>query len=198
MAVFETVTLGLFLLTMRSLLGARGWRWAIPVLAFPAVFWNIGVGQNAFLTASLFAGFTLLLDRRPVSAGLLLSTLCYKPHFGLLAPVALAAAGRWRAFIAAAAGVVALVGLSVWLFGWSTWQAYFHSFAGSSGVYASGRIQLAGMVTPFAGMRLLGAPVGAAYAVQAAATVAAAVVVALVWRGRSSPPTARRRCWSAR
>ena len=151
------MTLAIFLLAMRAVLEARGWRWVIPVLAFPAVFWNIGLGQNAFLTATLFAGFTLLLDRRPVTAGLLLGALCYKPHFGLLAPIALAAGRRWHAFFAAAAGVAALIGLSVLAFGWDTWQAYFHAFAASDGVYTSGRIQFAGMVTPLGGMLLLGA-----------------------------------------
>jgi alpha-1,2-mannosyltransferase len=47
-------------------------------LAFPAVFWTLGLGQNAFLTATLFGGFTLLLDRRPIAAGILLGLLCYK------------------------------------------------------------------------------------------------------------------------
>jgi len=185
-AGFEAVTLALFLLAMHAVLQQRGWRWAIPVLAFPAVFWTIGLGQNAFLTAGLFAGFTALLDRRPIGAGLLLSAVCYKPHFGLLAPVALAAGRRWRAFAAAMAGVLALTGLSVLAFGWESWLAYLHAFAGSGGVYTSGRIQFAGMVTPFGAALLLGAGPKAAYAVQACATLAAAVLVALVWRSRTA------------
>lgn len=189
-AVFEGLTLALFLVAMRAVLQANGWRWAIPVLAFPAVFWTIGLGQNAFLTAALFAGFTLALDRRPVSAGLLLSGVCYKPHFGLLAPIALAAGRQWRAFAAASAGVLALTGLSVWLCGWDAWLACFHAFAGSGGIYDSGRIQFAGMITPFGATRLLGFATSAAYAVQALATLAAAWVVALVWR-RSTDPAPR-------
>jgi len=42
-----------------------------------------------------------LLERRPVAAGLLFGLLCYKPHFGLLVPVALASGGYWRSFAAA-------------------------------------------------------------------------------------------------
>src|SRR5205807_1394348 len=64
----------------------------LVLLAFPMAFWNIGLGQNAFLTAGLFGMATLLIDRRPIVAGLLFGLLCYKPHFGLLIPVALAAA----------------------------------------------------------------------------------------------------------
>lgn len=181
-ASFEAVTLLLFLVAMRAVLRMGGWRWIVPVLAFPAVFWTIGLGQNAFLTASLFAGFTVLLERHPVGAGLLLSGLCYKPHFGLLAPIALAAGRQWRAFAAAAIGVATLTGLSVLLFGWGSWVAFFHGLAGSGSVYASGRIQFAGMITPFGAMRLLGFGSWTAYAVQGVVTVAAGAAVALVWR----------------
>ena len=91
--LFEAVTLAAFLLTMRPILREPGWLWLGPILAFPAIYWAFGLGQNAFLTASLFGGFTLLIDRRPAAAGMLLGLLCYKPHFGLLAPVGLRAEG---------------------------------------------------------------------------------------------------------
>ncbi len=70
--VFEIATLAGFLFTMGRILREPGWLWAAPVLAFPAIFWTFGLGQNAFLTAALFGGFTLLVDRRPVLAGMLL------------------------------------------------------------------------------------------------------------------------------
>jgi len=128
--VFQIATLAAFLLTMRQILREPGWLWVGPVLAFPAIFWTFGLGQNAFLTASLFGGFTLLIDRRPALAGVLLGLLCYKPHFGLLAPVGLVAGRHWRAFLAAGMTVAGLVALSVALFGMETWRAYLHAFAG--------------------------------------------------------------------
>jgi alpha-1,2-mannosyltransferase len=73
----------------------------LVLLAFPAVFWAIGTGQNALLTTALLAAATLTIDSRPVLAGVLFGALCYKPHFGLLVPVALAAGGLWRSFVAA-------------------------------------------------------------------------------------------------
>jgi Glycosyltransferase family 87 len=180
--VFEAVTLGAFMLTMRGLLSRFGWSWVAPVLGFPAIFWTLGLGQNAFLTAALFGAFTLMIERRPAVAGLLLGLLCYKPHFGLLAPVALACGGRWRAFFVAAATVGALVGLSVALFGTGTWHAYLTAFGGSDAVYGSGRIDYAGMVTPFGGARLLGFGRVTASAVQVVMSVAMAALVGLVWR----------------
>jgi len=193
-ALFLGATLGMFLFAMNRLLrpvvGPRSWGWLVPVLSFPAVFWNIGVGQNAFLTAALFAGFTLALDRRPASAGAMLGLVCYKPHYGLLAPIALASGQRWKAFLAAGVVVAALVGLSVALFGVDTWRAYLAAAGGSSSVYESGRIDLAGMITPFGAARLIGVPPQAAWALQAVCAALMAGLVALVWR-RSDQANAR-------
>ncbi len=187
-ALFQAATLVPFILVMRAVLRAGDWRWLPALLAFPAVFWTLGVGQNAFLTAALFGGFTLLIDSRPASAGMLLGLLCYKPHFGLLAPIALAAGRRWKAFGAALATVAALVGLSILLFGWATWQAYLHAFASSSRVYQSGAIDFAGIETPFGAARLLGFPPGAAYGLQLCSTLAMAGLTLLIWQRRMSQP----------
>jgi alpha-1,2-mannosyltransferase len=179
--LFEFATLAAFLLVMRSILREPGWTWLAPVLAFPAIFWTLGLGQNAFLTAALFGGFTLLIDRRPVLAGMCLGLLCYKPHFGLLAPVGLAFGGHWRAFLAAGATVAGLVLLSVALFGVETWQAYLTAFAGSDSVYGTGRIDYAGIVTPFGAARLLGIGATGAYLTQGVVTAAMGLLLAAIW-----------------
>jgi alpha-1,2-mannosyltransferase len=180
--LFQAATLMPFVLVMRRILGERDWRWLAPLLAFPAVFWTLGLGQNAFLTAALFGGFTLLLDRRPASAGVVLGMICYKPHFGLLAPIVLLASRRWTAFFSALATVVALVGLSVLLFGWDTWRAYLIALVGSHAVYGTGAVTYAAFVTPFGAARLLGFDPWVGYGVQAFATIAVAGLTVLVWR----------------
>ena len=179
---FEIGTLVGFILTMRQILREPGWAWLGPVLAFPAIFWTLGLGQNAFLTASLLGGFTLLIDRRPGGAGVMLGLLCYKPHFGLLAPAALACGGHWKAFCAAAGTVMGLVGVSVAMFGIETWQAYLTAFTQSDSVYGAGKIDYAGMVTPFGAARLLGFSPSASYLVQALITGSMVMMVALIWR----------------
>ena len=82
---------------------------------FPAVWWNFGLGQNAFLTAAFSRRGDVLVDGA-VLAGLA-SARSAKPHFALLVPLALGVSGHWRAFLAAAAlrprrgaAVVALLG----------------------------------------------------------------------------------------
>ncbi|HEX2940822.1 MAG TPA: glycosyltransferase family 87 protein, partial [Rhodopila sp.] len=180
--LFQATTLAAWLLLMRRILQERGWTWCIPVLAYPAVFWTLGQGQNSFLTAALLGGMTLLIDERPVLAGVLVGLVCYKPHLALLVPVALAASGRWRAFAAAAVTVAVLVGLSAALFGVATWHAYLVAFAGSQAVYETGRIDFYAFVTPYGAVRVLGYGAGVAQAVQALVTVLTAVTIGWIWR----------------
>lgn len=185
---FQAVTLLLYLAISQAIVREWGRAALPPLLAFPAVFWTMGLGQNAFLTASLFGAATLLIDRRPVLAGLLFGALCYKPHFGLLIPVALAAGRHWSAFAAAALSVAVCLVLSLGFFGAETWHAFFAAAAGSPDTYASGRIDLSGLVTPFAAALILGGGATVAYVVQAVATVGAALLVAYVWRGGFTQP----------
>lgn len=185
--LFQATTAAAWLLVMRRILREPGWTWCVPVLAYPAVFWTLGLGQNAFLTAALLGGVTLLLDARPGIAGVLLGLLCYKPHLALLAPLALAAGGRWRTIGAAAATVAAVVGLSVALFGLDPWRAWLATLAGSQAVYESGRIDLAGFVTPYGAARVLGAGAGVAQGLQGTASVLTALVVGWVWRRDPGP-----------
>lgn len=186
--VFEAVTLSAYLLVARAIIREWGWSATSPLIAFPAIFWTIGLGQNAFLTACLFGGATLLVDRRPLVAGLLFGALCYKPHLGLLIPVALAAGQHWRAFAGATLSVAALTAVSSALFGWETWHAFIVAAADSPGTYESGRIDLSGLVTPFAAALVLGAGHVGAYVVQGLSTTGAALLVVYVWRRGFSLP----------
>ena len=160
------------------------------------MFWNFGLGQNAFLTAGLFGAATLLIDRRPVVAGLLFGALCYKPQFGMMIPLALAAAGQWRAFAAAAASAVALV-LASSRCSASRPGRLCTPPAPRPTMYQSGRILFAGMANVFGGARALGAEPPVAYALQAVATL-----LPPGWSWRRGVPACRcrpaPRCWPRR
>lgn len=186
--IFEGLSLIPCLWVLRRIAQERGWVAFVPLLAFPAVAINIGVGQNALLTAALFGGATLLIDRRPFVAGLLFGALCYKPHFGLLVPLALLAGGRWRAVAGAAASALALVSLSAAILGWQSWEAFIAAITGSHTTYESGQIDFAAFVSSFGAIRLIGGGPGLAYLVQGVISVTAAVLVAVVWRRNLSLP----------
>jgi alpha-1,2-mannosyltransferase len=161
--------------------------WLLPTLAFPAVLINVGHGQNGFLTAALLGAALVQLDRRPLVAGILFGLLAYKPQFGLMIPIVLAASGRWRAFAAAAAAFALLAVATTIAFGPHVWQAFVDSThfsrvvaleAGDTGWY---KIQ-----SVFAWARMWGAPVSLAYMLQGA--MAIALGGALIWLWRSSAP----------
>jgi hypothetical protein len=133
------------------------------------------------LTAALFGAATLLIDDRPVLAGLLFGMLCYKPHLGLLIPVALAAGRRWRAFIAAVAAVLGLCALSAVLFGVDAWQIFLAAGAHAADTYEFGRIPFSGMVSVFGAVRLVGGGLLTADAAQIAAAIAATTAMAWLW-----------------
>lgn len=191
---FEVLTLALFLLSVRAILDEHGWTehgwaWAVPVLASPAVFWTLGLGQNSFLTAALFGAATVLLDRRPILAGLLFGALCYKPHFGLLVPLALASGKHWRAFAAAIGIVLALCLASLVLFGWETWRDYAAAFAASPELYTAGQAaRLSGQITPLGAALQLGLGIGAARELQLCVALVSAALVWWIWRGNASIP----------
>jgi arabinofuranan 3-O-arabinosyltransferase len=158
-------------------------------LAAPAVVMNTVCGQNGTFSAALIGGGLTLLDRRPVLAGLLLGLLAFKPHLGLLIPVALIAGRRWHTLAAAALSAVGLVLASILLFGPEPWAQYLHNTAVlRHDVLEHGHDIWRRMVSVFVLARSLGADVPVAYAVQAASAIAAATVVAILWLRHAALP----------
>jgi Glycosyltransferase family 87 len=161
--VFEALSLLVYLFAIRGVLDERGWRVLVPLLAFPEVFWALISGQNAFLSAALFATATLFIDRQPSVSDLTFGVLCYKPHLGLLVPVALAAGRRWRAFGAAVGSVIGFCLLSYLAFGWKAWLAFFAAARAARVTYQTASVWFS--ITPFGMMRMLGMGATTAYLV---------------------------------
>ena len=157
-------------------------------LAAPAVFVNAVGGQNGAFVAALLGGGLLLLDRRPALSGLLFGLLLFKPHLGLMIPVALLAGRRWRAFGTATATVIALAVASVALFGWDLWLAYFrHVSVLRQAILEDGSGVWHRMMSVFVLARRLGFDVGWAYGIQTMAAIAAAALVARSWLRDDAP-----------
>lgn len=180
--------LALYLAATFALLAVVVWRIAphpltlLVLLAFPGTFVNLGHGQNAFLTAALLGGGLLLLERRPVAAGVLLGLLSYKPQFGLLIPVALLAGLHIRAILAAGATVIAVCLLSLGLFGMETWKAFFASTALTQDIILEqGATGWEKIQSSFSMARSLGAPLPLAYGVQFVVTALATLAVIWTW-----------------
>jgi hypothetical protein len=160
--------------------------WLLLAAAYPAVFVNLGHGHNGFLTAALIGGALVNLDRRPWLAGVLFGLLAYKPQFGLMIPLVLVVTGRWRTVAAAAATVVALAGAATLAFGIDVWGAFLEGSRFTRAVVLeAGNTGWHKIQSVFALVRMWGGSVPLAYAVQAAATVIVAGLLAWLWRSRA-------------
>jgi hypothetical protein len=152
------------------------------VLASPAFFGNVAVGQNGLLTAGLLAWGMLLLRDRPLAAGAVLGLMAFKPQFFPLVVLALIAGGHRRALIAslASVGIVSLASLA--LFGLASWEGFFHMATTSGNSLYGGELEPGKMQSISASALLLGLPVVATQALQAGVALAAAAFVVWLWR----------------
>lgn len=150
---------------------------ALALGAFPAVFSNLGHGQNAFLTTGLFAFAVLNAGRRPIVAGLALSLLVIKPHLALVLPLALLVTGRWKMIAAAAVGTISLVALSYLAFGAEAWRGFFSVNALARAALEQRLVGDEKMQSAFAAVRLLGGGVAIAWAVQGLVSLCACVAL---------------------
>lgn len=164
------------------------WIIAAAALLSPAAADNIGSGQNAFLIAALLIAGFRLLDSRPVLAGMVLGLLTIKPQFALVAPIALIAAGQWRALLAAAGSALFLAAVSAAAFGvdaWTMWLQQVLSNLAASNAQWTRYGRLWGDSSWTCAILLGASPVAASVA-QWTSTLFAAGTVAVVFKRRSS------------
>jgi hypothetical protein len=131
----------------------------------------------------------VVLDRRPILAGILFGLLSYKPQFGVMIPLVLLATARWRAFASAIVTVLGLAVLTTLVFGPDIWRAFLDSMPwtrevvleqGGTGWY---KIQ-----TVFSWVRMWGGGVPLAYAIQGAVAVALGGALIWLWRSEAAYP----------
>lgn len=186
LAAWLTATGAAFAASLRSWLDRRiGWA---TVAAFPAVLMNAGHGQNAFLSAALLGAGAARLDRRPILAGVAFGLVAFKPHLGLVLPIALMARGRWKTFAAAGVTVAGFAAASLAAFGVETWRGFLAGSALARATLEQGLVDPAKMASAFAATRVLGGPAPLAYAVQAALALAVAAALVAALRRRPGAP----------
>jgi len=184
LAIWLAASFAAYLAAMRAILPRP--ETLLIAAAFPAVFINIGHGQNGFLTAALLGGALHWLDRRPWLAGVLIGLLAYKPQFGVLIPVALLAGGRWNTIGAAAATVAALVAVSFVTLGGGVWHAFVDSMTFTQTVVLEqGGIGWEKIQSAFSAVRMWGAGVHSAYAIQIALALMLAASLAWLWQSNA-------------
>jgi len=186
--LWQATTLAAVLLLLRKVLPGR--RAMVFGLAAPVVLVCLSHGHNGFLTAALLGSGLLLLDRRPVVAGLLLGCLVYKPQFAIVIPPLLLVACNWRAIAGAALSAGVLTGATLLLWGLPVWQAFIDSLPLTREVVMeSGATGWHKIQSPFAMIRMWGGDLPASYAAQMLATGTALAVT--LWLTKKAQPTQR-------
>ncbi|MGN6363856.1 glycosyltransferase family 87 protein [Asticcacaulis taihuensis] len=145
----------------------------VVMLAFPALWINIGCGQNGAVTLAILTGGFLMMDRRPIVAGLILGLMIIKPQLAIGLPfvlggAALAEPKRWKVFFATGISALALCGIAWLALGTAGYAAFFTNSAYAREVLNQGLVDPALMQSLYAGLRMLGASMTAAYAAQGA------------------------------
>jgi hypothetical protein len=151
-------------------------------LAVPALFINAVGGQNGAMTAALLGGGLLLVDRRPVVAGILFGVMIYKPHLAVMLPAALLAGRRWLVVFVTGATAALLVVTSVAVYGVDAWLRYRHNIDVLRAVVLEDGTGVSHrMVSIFVFARHFGTGAAMSYAWQAVGALVAAFFIARTW-----------------
>lgn len=156
-------------------------------LALPATFLNAAFGQMGFLIAGLMGLGLVLLERRPLLAGIAFGLMTVKPHFGLLLPIALVCGGHWRSIAAACATALALAAVSLLAWGPAPWQDFLAGSGVGGRLLDGGNVPWTLMPTVFPSLRLLGASSTAAVEAQVLAAAIGLGTVVWGWRRPGTP-----------
>jgi arabinofuranan 3-O-arabinosyltransferase len=179
-------TLGLYALTITAI--AKRAVAFMVACAMPWALVEFMLGQNGFLTAAVIGTALLQLEKRPFISGLLLGFLSYKPQFGILFPLALAAGGYWRACGWAALGTLLWNGLAAAVFGFESYAAFLHALSNAADTHlVRSDLGWNKLQSVYGFARELGAPSTAAWAMQALVSAAAAFAVVVAWKSRNTP-----------
>jgi hypothetical protein len=134
------------------------------------------------MTAALLGGGLMLVDRRPIVAGILFGMMIYKPHLAIMLPLALFAGRRWLVAFVTGATAGSLVVISVAVYGSDVWLQYLHNTALLRTVILEDGTGFSHrMVSVFVFARHLGAGVAISYSWQGVSALVAAIFVVRSW-----------------
>ena len=182
--IWVCTTLALYMVAIARVARARGA--ALLACATPAALGCAMPGQNGFLSAALIAGALLQLETRPVLAGMLMGLLTYKPHLGLLIPVALMFGGYWRAFFSAAVTTVLILILSRLMAADSLAAFAAHLGSMSNNFLTEGTAGFFRQQSLYGLLRMSGVGDHAAFAAQGVLLASMIVFAGWLWRGSHS------------
>ncbi len=179
-------TTGALLILLHRIVPHR--RSLAAALGAPVVISNFGYVQNGAFTALLLGAALLALRQgRNLSAAIGFGLIAYKPTLGLPLPFALAAGGRFKAFVLTGCVVLLPALASLAVFGPEVWRAFLDNVRSSGEVLVSGAGPgLRHYASIRGGAALAGLPPIVAFGLQAALTAAVLFTLVRAWRSDAS------------
>jgi hypothetical protein len=157
-----------------------GRRYGLPfALAHPGVIANFLIGQNGFLTASIFMFGSKMLDRSPFLAGAIFGMLVIKPQLGILLPVAFIAGRNWKALLGGALSSVSALLLAALVLGLGAYRGFFAILPFYTSAMRASLWPWNELASTFAFFRFFGVPQAPALLAHG---IIAAGAVAVTWR----------------
>lgn len=178
--IFVATSFGLLLISGRAITGS--WWIALCLCTVPAVVNNFMHGQNAALSAA-FLGFALVAieRRRFVWAGVFIGLMTFKPQLGVLIPFALVASSNWRSFLSAGAVAILFALVSLTVFGFDVWLAFYEQIPVASSTLENGWVDWNKMISVYAAVRTSGGSSYLAWVAQLTVSVAVLTAVCRTW-----------------
>ena len=163
-----------------------GRRQLLPfALAHPGVVPNFLIGQNGFLTSSLFMTGSHLLSRNPILGGAILGLLVIKPQLGVAIPFALIAGREWKAVAGAAISSIGALVIAGLVLGVEAFNGFLNILPAYANSLAASQWPWNEMASTFAALRFMGIPQGLALAIHVAVAAIAIIVTCRAWWNHS-------------
>jgi Glycosyltransferase family 87 len=141
---------------------------------------NVLLGHTGFLTAALLGLSLVFMERRPWLSGILLALLTYKPHFGLLFPIALLASRNWRVIGSTISAAVVLGALAAIAFGYEGWTSFIHALTDRDSGLGPPGVEMR-LQSIFGLFQLVGARAWISWSAQLVVSVMVAIYIWTIW-----------------
>lgn len=151
--ILWTAATAAFFAWAASRIGAQWWL----LLMVPSAFLVEISGQTTFMMGGLVITGLLLLPRAPVAAGIVLGLAsAVKPQLFVLLPLALAFLHEWRALLAWGLAGLAVVLVSLGVFGIEAWRSWLASLDAFQALFEDSQTLLNVGITPYSNAQRFG------------------------------------------
>ncbi|NDU92097.1 MAG: DUF2029 domain-containing protein [Ferrovum sp.] len=179
--LFISLTLAAYGFVVKRVYNNHETLWCLA--GFSGLWDNLVTGQNGFLTAAIAGTALLILEKRPVLAGMLIGMLSIKPQLALLFPVALIAIQAWKTLLIAILTGIFSMAASTAVLGLPTFEAWLQSAGLAKALLETGGTHFwTRMPTIFSFLHLLGVPVQWAYLAHFSVAAGIAFLVWKIWK----------------